>query len=63
MTQKALKEVMERLYNLQDQERDEDETSYEEVFHAVDVLVNVGLLPAALKNAMIDFDHELFMTE
>ena len=57
MTKKALLEEMERLYILQISHCDD---SYSELFHAVDVLVNLGLLDKSLKYAMVKKDKQLF---
>ena len=57
LTKKALKEVQKKLYALQMSHCDD---SYNELWKAIDTLVNLGLLDRTYKQAMIKTDSELF---
>ena len=48
---------MDKLYILRASHADD---SYNELYHAVDVLVNLGLLDDSLKQAMAKHDRDLF---
>lgn len=53
MTKLALYQVMENLYSA-------DGESYDEIYHALQVLHNVGLIEEGLIKAAIKKDQELF---
>lgn len=57
MTKKALKEVQKQLFTLRASHCDD---SYDELWKAVDTLVNLGLLDKSYKDLMVKTDKELF---
>ena len=54
ITIKGMKSVMERCY------KNEDMESYDEIWKAIQVLNNVGLLERNFIDAMVKEDHRLF---
>lgn len=54
ITIKGMKSVMERCY------QNEDMESYDEIWKAIQVLHNVGLLEKNFVDAMVKEDHKLF---
>ena len=57
MTKKALKEVQKQLFALRASHCDD---SYDELWKAIDTLVNLGLLDKSYKDLMVKTDKELF---
>ena len=53
MTKKAVTQVMENLYSV-------DACSYDELYHAIQVLSNLGLVDDSLRKAIIKKAQELF---
>lgn len=56
LNQKNLTAVMEDLYEC-------DKESYDELFHAIQVLRNLDLVDEKLTKAMVNKDHELWEIE
>lgn len=57
MTKKALKDVQTKLYYLRISHCDD---SYDDLWKAVDTLVNLGLLDKSYKDLIVKTDNELF---
>lgn len=57
MTKKALKEVQKRLFDLRVSHHD---NSYDDLWTAIDTLVNLGLLDKSYKDLIVKTDKELF---
>ena len=56
LTIASLRETMRRLAQAGDTE------SYDELWHSIDVLTNLGLVDQKMKHAMAAEDHRLFQT-